>query len=283
MEKTFDITAEMVHVLERHKLHGTRYVHLAEETRTAFFDGSIKQEAAKKRVASRQTRRPAPQVRAPLPVPEAAPKPTSIRHQCPLTQMDLAALETCVATCQNCPLHQSRKQTVFGAGSPKARIMFIGEAPGRDEDEQGKPFVGAAGQLLDKMIAAMQFTRDDIYIGNIVKCRPPGNRTPQEDEAKACLPYLERQIELIKPEVIVLLGAVPLKYLLGAQGITRLHGQWMDYHGIPVMPTYHPAFLLRISQKKREAWQDLQKVMKRLGKDPSTTIKAMQKPGSESR
>ncbi len=149
--------------------------------------------------------------------------------------------------------------------------MFIGEGPGVDEDEQEPPFVGRAGQLLDRMIGAMQFCRQEVYIANIVKCRPPRNRNPEPAEAQACIPYLVRQIELVKPEVIVLLGAVPLRFLTDATSITAARGQWTQCHGVPTLPTYHPAYLLRMPGKKREAWQDLQQVMHRLGRDPSAT------------
>jgi DNA polymerase len=131
--------------------------------------------------------------------------------------------------------------------------------------------VGKAGQLLTKMIGAMQFARSEVYIANIVKCRPPGNRNPEPDEVEACLPYLQRQIECVKPEVIVLLGAVPLRALLGGRSIRRERGQWRDFHGIPVMPTFHPSYLLRLPEAKREAWADLQQVMHRLGIDPQAT------------
>jgi DNA polymerase len=160
---------------------------------------------------------------------------------------------------------------VFDDGNRNARLMFIGEGPGREEDEQGVPFVGPAGKLLTRMIAAMQFERSEVYIANIVKCRPPRNRNPEDTEAEACLPYLRRQIALVKPEVIVLLGAVPLRHLLGESGINRLHGRWYEFEGIPVMPTFHPAYLLRVDQRKRDAWEDLKKVMERLGKDPEQT------------
>lgn len=182
-----------------------------------------------------------------------------------LSGYDLEALPGIVAACRRCGLHAGRRQSVFADGSPHAALMFIGEGPGEDEDIQGKPFVGRAGQLLTKMIEAMHLRREDVYIANVVKCRPPGNRTPAEDEARACLPYLERQIALVKPKLIVLLGATPLLHLLGKKGITALHGTWLDYGGIPVMPTYHPAYLLRVQAKKREVWEDLQKVMQRLG------------------
>ncbi len=198
------------------------------------------------------------------------PKPVFQRHQqitpCPLNELSLDELRLMTLTCRNCELHQRRNNVVFGEGNPQAKLMFIGEGPGMDEDEQGRPFVGAAGQLLTKMINAMQFSREEVYIANIVKCRPPNNRVPLPDEANACLPYLERQIEVIQPEVIVLLGATPLQYILGLTGIMRRRGQWGEYKGIKVMPAYHPAFLLRRPEAKRDVWSDLQEVMKLFGK-----------------
>ena len=184
----------------------------------------------------------------------------------PFANMDLAALENVAQVCQKCPLGQSRNKLVFGEGSPNADLMFIAEGPGYYEDQQGHPFVGKAGDLLTKMITAMQFTREEVYIGNILKCRPPNNRNPTPEEAAACLPYLYRQIELIDPKVIILLGSVPLKFLLNKTGITRLRGTWFEYKGRQVMPTYHPAYLLRNPSAKRDAWNDLQMVMKVFGK-----------------
>ena len=153
--------------------------------------------------------------------------------------------------------------------------MFIGEAPGYHEDQQGKPFVGKAGELLTKMIGAMQFRREEVYIANICKCRPPDNRDPEQEEAYTCLPYLQRQIELVKPEVIVLLGRIALQYLLGINGITRHRGTWQEYQGVAVMPTFHPAALLHSDSrsKKADVWGDLQQVMQRLGKDPQETMR----------
>lgn len=172
-----------------------------------------------------------------------------------------------VQQCHSCPLCTTRNNTVFGEGNPDAELMFIGEGPGFDEDRLGRPFVGKAGQLLDKMIAAMQFQRSEVFIANIVKCRPPNNRVPLPDEAAACIGYLQRQIELVEPKAIVLLGATAAHFLLNTtQGIMRLRGNWMQYNGIPVMPTYHPAFLLRQESAKRDAWNDLQQVMKLFGK-----------------
>jgi DNA polymerase len=177
------------------------------------------------------------------------------------------------AECTLCGLHKTRNKSVFGDGSRHAELMFIGEGPGRDEDEQGLPFVGRAGQLLTKMIIAMQFTREEVYIANIVKCRPPENRNPTDEEAEKCLPYLNRQIDIIRPKVIVLLGAVPLKYLLGLTGITKIRGTWYEYRGIKIMPTLHPAYLLRNPPAKKEAWEDLRKVMKFFGKKPAPSSK----------
>ena len=167
--------------------------------------------------------------------------------------------------CCQCPLAATRQNVVFGEGCRNARLMFIGEGPGADEDASGRPFVGAAGQLLDKMIAAMHLERQDVYIANILKCRPPGNRAPGEEEAAACIGFLQKQIELIKPEVIVLLGGTALHFLLKVDGISRWRGRWLEYENIAVMPTFHPAFLLRKPEAKRETWQDLKQVMARLG------------------
>jgi DNA polymerase len=172
-----------------------------------------------------------------------------------------------VRNCSACPLSRNRRNTVFGEGNINAELMFIGEGPGADEDAQARPFVGEAGQLLTKMIAAMGYAREDVYIANIVKCRPPGNRNPGDDEAAACIGYLHEQIRLVSPKVIVLLGSVPLRYLMNTDGITRHRGVWMKYGSADVMPTFHPAFLLRDPSRKRPVWEDLQQVMTKLGKE----------------
>jgi DNA polymerase len=169
--------------------------------------------------------------------------------------------------CTRCRLHQQgRKQIVFGVGNPRAELMFIGEAPGADEDQQGEPFVGRAGQLLNNMIKAMGLRREDVYIANIIKCRPPGNRTPERDECETCSPFLIRQIAVIKPRVIVALGAVAAKTLLAINApMSELRGHWYDFKGTKLAVTYHPAFLLRDPRQKKETWKDLQMVMKDLG------------------
>jgi DNA polymerase len=172
--------------------------------------------------------------------------------------------------CTRCPLHkQGRKQIVFGVGNPAADLMFIGEAPGADEDIKGEPFVGRAGQLLTNMIKAMGLTREQVYIANIIKCRPPGNRTPERDECETCSPFLYRQIAAIQPKVIVALGAVAARTLLAINApMSEFRGRWYDYRGTKLAVTYHPAFLLRDPRQKGEAWKDLQMVMKYLGLTP---------------
>jgi len=178
----------------------------------------------------------------------------------------LALVRAELGDCLRCKLGKGRRHIVFGAGNPEAHLMFVGEGPGADEDEQGEPFVGAAGQLLTKMIQAMRLGREEVYICNVVKCRPPGNRDPEPDEVAACEPFLKRQIAAIQPRVIVALGKFAAHVLAGEQTpITRLRGNLRHYQGIPVMPTYHPAYLLRDESRKREAWHDLQSVMALLG------------------
>ena len=172
-----------------------------------------------------------------------------------------------IGDCTRCKLHQQgRKQIVFGVGNPEAELMFVGEAPGADEDEQGEPFVGRAGQLLNNMIKAMGITREQVYIANVVKCRPPSNRTPERDECDTCSPFLMRQIAVVKPKVIVALGAIAAKNLLAVESsLASLRGKWHEYRGCKLAVTYHPAYLLRDPRQKAEAWKDLQMVMKELG------------------
>jgi DNA polymerase len=217
---------------------------------------------------------PAPRKREPSPQSEAfaapaVPTPKSSLPK-PVRSLDVLAQE--VSSCTKCSLHQTRTNTVFFRGNPSARLCFVGEAPGEDEDKQGKPFVGRAGQLLDKMIVAMGLDPDrDVYVCNILKCRPPGNRRPTPEETETCIPYLHDQLANVKPQVMVALGNTAASALLGTKlGITKLRGEWKLYKGTTlVMPTYHPSYLLRPTatqaQAKREAWEDLQKVIKQLG------------------
>ena len=211
--------------------------------------------------------------------PETAPQP----HRQTVSPEELArrteALrvlnEQHVTSCQKCQLSQTRTKTVFGQGDPAARLVFVGEAPGRDEDLQGIAFIGRAGQLLTKMIEAMGLSRDEVFICNILKCRPPNNRDPAQDEVSACWPYLDQQLKIIHPEVIVTLGKPATQTLLrSTASIGSLRGRWHDYHmfgeeqggqPIPLMPTYHPAYLLRSPGEKAKAWSDLKQVMARLG------------------
>ena len=180
----------------------------------------------------------------------------------------MQAVAARISSCTRCPLHSSRTKTVPGQGSLRPEIMFIGEGPGADEDRQGLAFVGRAGQLLTKMITAMGYSRDDVWIGNIVKCRPPGNRVPAPEEMDACLPYLREQITLLKPKVIVALGATAVKGLFeGPVAITKMRGKWLRFEDIDTMPTYHPAYLLRNPPAKREVWEDMKEVLRKLGRE----------------
>ena len=177
----------------------------------------------------------------------------------------LEKLKAKVLKCKKCDLYKSRTNLVLGEGSPNAELMFVGEAPGRDEDLQGKPFVGRAGKLLGKIIEAMGLKREDVYIANILKDRPPENRNPQEDEIKACIPYLKEQIKIIQPKVICALGTFAAQRLLEEETtISKLRGKFYVYEGIKLMPTYHPAYLLRNSKEKATVWSDMKLIMKEL-------------------
>ncbi len=179
---------------------------------------------------------------------------------------DLIHLRNEIGDCRKCRLHEGRTNLVFGVGNPKARLMFVGEGPGADEDAKGEPFVGAAGKRLNVWISYLGLEREDVYIANIVKCRPPNNRTPYVDEALACVPFLRKQIEIISPELLVTLGGPALNYLLERnEKITRVRGRMFDYRGIPVIPTYHPAFILRNPAREREVYLDLDKIRDFLG------------------
>ena len=187
-------------------------------------------------------------------------------HDAAVDRESLADIRTDLGDCTRCKLCESRTHIVFGEGSPNAQVMFVGEGPGFDEDKCGQPFVGAAGHLLTKIIAAMGLTRETVYIGNIVKCRPPNNRNPEPEEIRHCLPFLKRQVAAIHPRVICALGNVAARALLATETpISRLRGRFYEVMGIPVMPTFHPAFLLRNPEKKREVWEDVQQIMKMLG------------------
>lgn len=195
---------------------------------------------------------------------EEEEKPARARRKetLPVIRADIEKSAEAAHCSDLCP---NRHNIVFGEGTANAELMFVGEAPGADEDAQGRPFVGAAGRLLDKIIEAIGMKREDVYITNVVRCRPPGNRKPTTEEIEACEPFLFREIAVIKPKVIVTLGATPLFCLTRAkEGITKIRGQFREYEGIPVMPTFHPAFLLRVPERKREVWEDMKKVVAKL-------------------
>jgi uracil-DNA glycosylase family 4 len=228
------------------------------------------------RLRSLTARKPVPSPPPPGPVRDAAPAAPRVAEDRETTAWTLDTLREAALACVKCPhLVRSRTQVVFGVGNPQAELMFVGEAPGADEDEQGEPFVGKAGQLLTKIIQAMGFTREEVYIGNVLKCRPDmpagssGNRKPTPEEMRTCLPWLEKQIALIKPRALVALGATAVEGLLGnTEPVGRLRGRFLEFHGIPVMTTYHPAYLLRNQSitEKRKVWEDMLQVLEKLGK-----------------
>lgn len=207
-----------------------------------------------------------PSAQAALPLNDAAveqPQAAPLRES-----RSLEEIREELGDCRRCKLCSGRTHLVFGVGNPRAKLVFVGEGPGAEEDAQGIPFVGKAGQLLTKMIEAMGLSRDEVYICNVIKCRPPNNRNPEPDEIASCEPFLRAQLGSIAPQVIVALGKFAAQTLLREQTpITRLRGNWREYCGIPLMPTFHPAYLLRNPAEKRSAWSDLQQVMKRFGRE----------------
>jgi uracil-DNA glycosylase len=246
------------------------YLEWHQDAGTLGFPRRTEKPATSPAVAPAPALAPAPtSALAPTPTPALAPAPAPVSAPDRHTRLPQLAAE--VASCVKCGLSTTRTQTVFSRGNPDAQLCFIGEAPGADEDAQGLPFVGRAGQLLDRMIGAMGLSPEtDVYVCNILKCRPPGNRRPEPEEMAACFPYLNEQLALVRPRVIVALGNTAVAALLETKmGITKLRGQWKLYRGILVMPTYHPSYLLRPSPQqadaKRQAWEDLQLVMKELG------------------
>lgn len=213
--------------------------------------------------AKLQASSPAPSQTAPLPVIKAA---SLFEDTARIEGDSLERIREDIGDCKRCRLCQQRNTIVFGSGNARAQLVFVGEGPGRDEDIQGLPFVGRAGKLLTQMIEAMGLKREEVYICNVVKCRPPENRAPEPDEMETCSPFLYRQLAVIQPKVIVCLGAIAFQALYGAkQSISRLRGQWLEFRGIPMMATYHPAYLLRNPNAKGEVWEDLKKVMAHLG------------------
>ena len=275
--------------LEGLKARGVRHIAVAPETLRALAQpaprmtapppelrSSRREEAGKSEIGNRKSEIDLSRL-TPAATKTDSPSPSSILHppSSPEKAAAFAALRERALACVKCPhLASSRKHVVFGVGSIDAHLMFVGEAPGADEDAQGEPFVGAAGQLLTKIILATGLSRADVYIANILKCRPDtpgetaGNRKPKPDEMATCIPYLHEQIDLIQPKVIIALGATAVEGLLGKTApITKLRGHWQTYRGTPLMPTYHPAYLLRNQSlhEKRNVWEDLLAVMEKLG------------------
>lgn len=253
-----------INVLEEMKRAGVTHVEVSRETleglgkapRSTHLEGEAPAEPPS--TAARREARP--------PVPSTSGVTDDVATE-------LAAIEARAKVCVKCgELSRCRNSVVFGVGSPHAEIMFVGEAPGHDEDMQGIPFVGRAGDLLTKIIVAMGLKREEVYIANVLKCRPPQNRTPFPEEVTNCLPYLLSQIELIKPKVIVGLGATAVRALLDVQlGITKMRGHWYTFHDIPIMPTFHPAYLLRNPPAKKEVWEDMKSVLEKLGREVPKT------------
>jgi uracil-DNA glycosylase family 4 len=198
--------------------------------------------------------------------PRLSPQARAYLDGGPSQPISLEDLREDIGDCRRCKLYQDRTTLVFGEGSSKARLVFVGEGPGREEDQVGRPFVGEAGRLLTRIIEAMGLSRESVYICNVVKCRPPKNRDPEGDEIESCLPFLKRQLNLIQPDVICALGRVAAQTLLGMEfRITQERGKWHSFMDIPMMPTFHPAYLLRNPTAKREVWEDIQEIMRHLG------------------
>ena len=258
--------------LQELKNHGVRFVDVAPETLSAF-SRPARHELAVGAVGTREEVRSTASIEEkPSPSPSTSISPAERLSK----EQAMAELRARALVCVKCShLAASRKNVVFGVGDAASPLMFVGEAPGADEDVQGEPFVGKAGQLLTRIIQTMGFTRETVYIANILKCRPDtpgqsaGNRKPTPEEMQTCLPYLQAQIDIIKPRVLVALGGVAIEGLLGKTvGITRLRGQWQTYRDIPLMPTYHPAYLLRNQalSEKRKVWEDMLQVLEKLGR-----------------
>ena len=239
--------------------------------------GTMGKRSSKAQTNQAERARVSPEPLAVVPVPAAPAVPVlPILHAASLLESlhrvegdTLNVIRENLGECTRCRLHQKRNKIVYGAGNPRAQLVFVGEAPGHDEDIQGLPFVGRAGKLLTQMIEAMGLQREDVYICNVVKCRPPENRKPEDDEVETCSPYLYRQLDVIAPKAIVCLGAVAAQTLLKTKDpISRFRGTWSDFRNTKLMATYHPAYLLRNPSAKSEVWKDLQKVMAHLGLEP---------------
>ncbi len=266
-----------IHLFYRDRAAAAADVSLTASVSNAASTSVLQESALPKPVAKPLPPKPAAAVAAPPRIaPIVAPSAPSLFESVDKVKDDtLLKIREDIGDCTRCKLHKGRNKIVFGDGNPNAELVFIGEGPGADEDAQGLPFVGRAGKLLTQMIEAMGLQRRDVYICNVVKCRPPENRAPEPDEVTTCSPYLLRQIDVIKPKVIVCLGAVAAKTLLEtARGISQFRGEWLEWRGHKLMATYHPAYLLRNPNAKGEVWKDLQKVMAELGLQPPKKSKS---------
>lgn len=270
-----DFYERLLEVLEEQRAGGMQTVELSPENRTFLASLPPGNPPAKPRpkIETRSPRYTPPKPAPPVGLQETSPPPKKPPATVePLPDLNVApdALADLIQACRRCPLGAERTQAIIGEGDLHAQLMFIGEGPTRDDEQEGHPFSGPQGQLLTRIIKAMKQTRETVYLTHLLKCRLPPTRRPTPKEAHTCLPFLQRQIELIAPRVMVLLGSLPLEILLRRQGLSKLRGTWLAYHDIPVMPTYHPAFLLRLrgprlQEAKKAVWDDMQQVMQRLG------------------
>ncbi len=265
MDTLSSIIGDLCETLDVELQEGRSQVELAPDVAAAWLPRRGPESRPRQAPAAPSTAsRVAPAKPGPTPPPRAA---RAGQASPPSESLEQIAEE--IAACTRCGLHAERNRTVPGVGRLQPDVLFIGEAPGAEEDAQGIPFVGRAGQLLTRMIEAMGYPREEVFIANIVKCRPPGNRNPTAPELEACLPYLRRQIARIRPAVIVAMGNTAVQGLLGTtSGITQLRHRWHVYEGLPLMPTFHPSYLLRFPSAKKDAWADLLMVLKRLGRTP---------------
>jgi len=249
------LAEEMLESLRFFKAIGVNWVRTGHEATSGYPAGSVGPDATSKRdlfASKKNSAKSSPRILAPTP---------SIFDTAPMPHETLEAIRKDLGDCQRCKLAPTRRTIVYGSGNPHAELMFVGEAPGADEDEQGLPFVGRAGQLLTKIIESIGMRREEVYICNILKCRPPGNRNPESDEIASCEPFLLRQIVSVKPKVICALGTFGAQTLLRTkEPISRIRGQFIDYRGAKFMATFHPAYLLRNPDVKRKVWEDVQKI-----------------------
>ncbi len=263
-----DLVEQVIEHLEYSRTRGEKYVSLSLANVQYLFPNRNKSPSPEPSV--KVAPKPVPKKRRPDGDSEAGTNSSTTASTDsfdePNLNVSLPELAQVVSHCNRCRLCHSRTRTVFGVGTEKASLMFIGDGPTHKDEQSGTPFSDNSGELLNRMIEAMGFSRDEVYLTNVIKCSPPIKRPPGDDEVPSCFPYLKREIELIQPRVIVLLGPVPVKALIDKQGISKVRGKWQSFNGIDCMPTYHPSYLLRMPAAKRDVWEDLKAVMRKLGK-----------------